>query len=193
MRPSRRRSTWLRTLLLAALGALALGFPTSALAVTIGSDLKPAPTPNSGFGCGTFGTCMILQRAIPGNPHPMKSPIDGIVRRWRYRKGVDDHSYEVRLRVVRRGAHGKWRVVDQNDPEEIPQPAGTYRFHTHLRILEGQFIAMKLEGDVHLISASHPGARYLEWYPAPPLDTALAPDYHNSDVEFLWNATVRRR
>jgi hypothetical protein len=193
MERNQRTSTYLRAWLLASLGALTFAFPTSAIGVTIGSDLKPAPTPNSGFGCGSFGTCMVMQRAIPGNPNPIKSPKNGLIRKWRYRKGVDDHTYEVRLRVVRKDADGKWKVLRQSSLEQIPEPAGTYRFDTRLRIRKGQFIAMRLEGEVHLISVDHSGARHLEWFPSPPLGSLLAPDYHNEDIEFLWNATVRKR
>ena len=85
--------------------AAALCIPGVASAAIIGSDLKPAPDPQGGWGCG-LTTCMLMQTALPGNPHPTKSPFSGVITKWRYRKATDDHTYDVRFRVVKRGDGG---------------------------------------------------------------------------------------
>lgn len=174
--------------------AAALCIPGVASAAIIGSDLKPAPDPQGGWGCG-LTTCMLMQTALPGNPHPTKSPFSGVITKWRYRKATDDHTYDVRFRVVKRGDGGQWRVVHQSPLELMPMPSGTYVFREHLPIRKGQFIAVQIVGSVAAMYAEQPGS-CLQWYPSPPFGNLTPPDYNcggGSTYEFLWNATVERR
>jgi hypothetical protein len=180
-----------------------LAFPSASSAVTIGSDLKPAPT--GAYGCGIGGTCMIMQTAIPGNPYPMKAPFDGVITKWRMRKGPggDGERGPVRLRVVRkthaplsslrRGAPpgtGHWLVVRQSAKEKLDSLAGVSVFHTHLKVHKGDRIAMKLKGTLDEISFIDPLATFKAWFPAPAVGSTTKPMFDDNNAEFLWNAKV---
>jgi hypothetical protein len=183
-----------------------LAFASASPAAIIGSDLKPAPTPSQGYGCGTGATCMVMQTSIPGNPHPMKAPFDGVITKWRMRKGPEGNGQRnpVRLRVVRRvqSAHlrgggdpgtGHWRVVRQSAKEKLDAQAGVSVFHAHLRVRKGDRIAMKLKGDFVQITVHDPPALFKSWFPAPAVGSTTKPTFDDPGAEFLWNAKIDRR
>jgi hypothetical protein len=182
------------------LAAVAAGMLISAAgahAATIGSDLQPAPN-GVGFGCGiAVPNCTVVQPFIPGNPNAMKAPFDGTVRKWRFRKGVGGNGevYSIRLRVVRKARHGKWKFVGHSKKETVGSGPGIYLFHTHVSIRKGDYIGMNLTDSPSDIGYSPPASPFPydeQWYPAPADGTKSKPDFaHNSDPEWLWNATEK--
>lgn len=179
-------------------GAIALGalvvLPANALAVTIGSDLKPAPGPTLGFGCGPSDGCAVAQTKLPGDPHPLRSPIRGVIRKWRFRKNNTGETYPVRLWVVRKQSNGAWEFLRHSRFKTIGSPAGTYAFGARLRIRKGDRIAMELSpGDHSGIGIAHTGARDAQWFPAPLMPGSFEPDAHSDGFEYPWNAKIRRR
>lgn len=195
----RGRTHTLRLALAAAAGVLlAAWFPAGAGAVTIGSDLQPAPPEFLGYGCGVEDPCTVQQTFLPGNPNPMSVPFDGRIRKWRFRKG-SDQTYEIRLRVVRRTQNGRWRFIRSSGPRTVGSLPGVYTFRSRLRVEEGDRIAIDLPaaedvegGVITQISVPLDGARANAWFPAPADGTAPPPS-DSDDYEYLWNATARRR
>jgi hypothetical protein len=177
-----------------------LAFPTIGSAVTVGSDLKGTPSPNTGYGCGTDPgnpPCTIEQISLPGDPHMTRAPFSGVIRKWRFRTTFDGGpTYELRLRVVRKVAPNKWRFIRHTAHRETGTAAGTYTFGAHLAIKKGDFIALDLPGDganVQEFYVDHPKARYNDWFPAPLDGPVTMPTHHQVGIEFFYNATVRHR
>jgi hypothetical protein len=175
-----------------ALALAAVAGVEGAGATVIGSDLRPAPNPFLGFGCGTTDPCTVQQLRIPGNPNPMAAPHPGRIRKWRVRTAGGD-PVEMRLRVVERRAGGRWRFVRSSAPRTVPSLPGVHVFEARLRIERGQRIAVDLPvGDVDGFIAGGEDASANSWFPAPPDGATRAGDRFTGS-EFLWNATVRRR
>jgi hypothetical protein len=165
-------------------------------AVTIGSNLKPAPDGGFGYSCGiTDDPCTVMQLTLPGDPYAQKSPFDGAIRKWRFRKGSGGSGeiYDVRLWVVQRDGPGLWGFVRHSQFQTIGSDPGIYRFGAHLQVHKGDRIAMELPaGDISDISTSHQDATEAAWFPAPGLGDSLMPDSKASGFEKDWNATIRR-
>jgi hypothetical protein len=188
-----------------ALAAGALSFvllvPASGSAAkskTIGSDLQGTPAPSSGFGCGP-APCAIQQLKLPGEPNRTRVPFKkGVIRKWRFRTDHPGSDYDLRLYVVRK-VDGDFRFVRRSAPEHIGPEAGTYVFRARLRVKRGDFIALELPADGEVLGparafyVAHDGALDHEWFPTPSLGSIASPDSPESDTEYFYNATVKKK
>jgi hypothetical protein len=182
--------------------AVALGLlgASPAAAKTIGSDLKPAPA-GYGYGCGAVQSCAVQQLTLPGNPFPMRAKFDGRITKWRFRKGPigDGDTYPVTLRVVHRRKNGKVRFIRSSKPGVVGAASGTYAFKAKLPIRKGDGIAISLPVGVDALDVAvvAPEAKFQGFFPAPANGTSALPFLEGgkpeTGVEYLWNATVRKR
>jgi hypothetical protein len=182
---------------LGALGAVALAVlaPAAASAAKIGSDL-PAPSDNTGFGCGVSGKCTVIQTGLAdSNPYPTKAKFDGVITDWRLRHGVAVGDYEARVRVAKKLDQKHWKFIDKTSWETIHPVEETSHFDTHMKIKKGQFIALDFRGEVDPYEISREAGKsaiYLSFFPAPPMNDRTPRENSDKNVEFLYNATVSR-
>lgn len=176
---------------------LAILAPSGASAATIGSDLKGSPDPGAGYSCGTvFPTCAVQQLELPGNK--TRAPFSGVIRGWRFRTVFDPEpgGWKMRLRVVRKTGPGEFRWVRKSKPGLVKKP-GRHRFKAHLRIRKGDFIALQLPGqgnpNIRGFYVQRAGAESAAWFPAPANGEGGPPTDADSNLEFLYNATIKRR
>jgi hypothetical protein len=167
--------------------------------VTIGSDLKGAADPGTGFGCGiVVDSCAIQQLKLGNNPFKTKAPFKGTIRKWRFRSvvGPNPDPYKLRLRVVRRAGPGEFEFIRRSKPGLVDE-VGRLAFKTRLRVRRGDFIALELPSDeqanVNGISVVNPGSRTAEWFPAPKNGNGGVPDELNAVNEYFYNATIRKK
>jgi hypothetical protein len=177
---------------------------------TIGSDLKGTPSQTSGYSCGTSGDpCAIQQVSLPGDPHATRAPFTGTIRKWRFRTtDVDAESYGLRLGVVRKvgsGASGdgepvetRFRFVRHSGEKQVGPEPGTYKFKARLKVKRGDFIALELpygtdNPSVQAFYVEHPGALDYSWFPIPPQGAAANPFESSVDIEYFYNATIKKK
>jgi hypothetical protein len=195
----------------AALAIVLLGPATgSAKIKTIGSDLKGTPSQSAGYSCGISGEpCAIQQVSLPGDPHATRAPFKGTIRKWRFRTtDVDAGSYGLRLGVVRKvgsGASGdgepvetRFRFVRHSGEKQVGPEPGTYKFKARLKVKRGDFIALELpygtdNPAVQAFYVEHPGALDYSWFPIPPQGAAANPFQSNVEIEYFYNATIKKK
>ncbi len=177
---------------------LAIIVPSGASAATIGSDLKGSPDPGSGYSCGIgIASCAVQQLELPADR--TRAPFRGVIRSWRFRTVVDPETpggWKFRLRVVRKTGPGQFKFVRKSKPGRVKKP-GRHRFKSHLRIKKGDFIALQLPGhdnpNIQGFYVQRPGAESAAWFPAPANGEGGPPTDADSNQEFLYNATIKRR
>jgi hypothetical protein len=186
--------------LAAAALAIVLVVPATASAKvkTIGSDLQGTPSPSAGFGCGP-APCAIQQLTLPGDPNRTRVPFKkGVIRKWRFRTDHPASDYDLRLYVVRKVKNGDFRFVRRTAQEHIGE-AGTFVFRTRLKVRRGDFIALELPADGEVLAparafyVAHDGALDHEWFPTPSLGSTASPDSPESDTEYFYNATIKKK
>lgn len=132
-----------RWLLPACLGAaLAFAAPARA-AVTIG----PKTLPERSAVISAAGATIFTNDAVPGAT--LASPIDGVVVRWRVRRGSGPGSLfpdTITLRILRpTGVAGQFTAVGTSAPHAVPggeDPIDVYEFPTQLPIKAGDRIGL---------------------------------------------------
>jgi hypothetical protein len=203
-----RRVFWLGAIASALLIVLLLPVAAGAKKKTIGSDLQGTPSQSQGFSCG-MQSCAIQQVSLPGDPHATRAPFKGTIRRWRFRTtDVDGEAYGLRLGVVREvgaGASGdgepvetRFRFVRHSAEQQVGPEPGTYVFKSRLKVKRGDFIALELPYGpddlvVQAFYVEHENALDYEWFPIPPAGTAANPFDSGVDIEYFYNATVKKK
>jgi RTX calcium-binding nonapeptide repeat (4 copies) len=155
--------------LCAVVGAAALAAPSaSQAAITIGSDLGPAPA--NGLACVANPSCTWANTALPGQQ--VTSPIDGVVARWRIRVASTPGA-DLRLKVIR-PAGGAHTGVNTSATQSLAASAidQTHVFPTSQPIVTGDQIALDVDGDGEagnlVIETAGPmmGVTELRWVPS---------------------------
>jgi hypothetical protein len=128
---------------IAALAAVLVAAPASGeAAVTIGSDLSPAPS-SAGTCTPPTDPCTVANLALLGGGE-LSSPIDGVVVRWRARASNDEPGgTPLRLRVIRPRAGGSFTAISSSTTREFPDsPMATETFATRQSIAAGDQIGL---------------------------------------------------
>jgi hypothetical protein len=129
----------------AAVAAVVIAAPAGAdAAVTIGSDLAPAPT-DSNACAPASGACTVTNASLLGGGE-LGSPIDGVVVRWRARASNDQPGgTPLRLRVIRPAGGGAFTGISGSATREFPDsPMATKTFATRQSIAAGDQIALDI-------------------------------------------------
>ena len=165
---------------------LAAVAPASAEAVqTFGSTLPSGAGPDipcSGTTCATS-----LEQTAGGSQ--ARSPIDGIVVRWRLRTTVAQ-SGTVRLRVLRDVGGGSWKFLRSSDSSAVPATAGVHVFPARVPISAGDHIGLDRPSTLNEIFRTATSALSHVFPSPPPADDASAAGSDEADRELLINADV---
>jgi hypothetical protein len=120
-------------------GAILLAAPAAHAAVTIGSSLAPAAT---SVGCTEGTPCTFLGTDVPPSniaPDGLRSPIDGVVVRWRVKSGSAGNP--VKLRVMSPATDPEWTGVGTSAARATVVGTSPF-FATRLRISAGDGIGV---------------------------------------------------
>jgi hypothetical protein len=149
--------------LFAAAGALALAAPASASgAVTLG----PNPLPQRTSVIGVGGARIFVNSVVPGVT--LSSSLDGVVVRWRVRRGAGPGSLPadtITLRILRpTGVANQFTAVGTSDAHAVPagasDPIDVHEFPTRLPITTGDRVGLGTTAGTFAALAM-PGASYL--------------------------------
>jgi hypothetical protein len=190
-----RRSALVPTI---AVGGLLALSPASFGAVTIGSDLNPAPDTWIGNSANTF----TLAQLTPAGGPALQSPMIGVVVRGRIRTdgGSTDHPF--RLRVLRPNLTAGTGTGVATGPAETPPVGSTmHTFNARLPISAGDGVGVdgaptpaggppQPGQPFGAYLASVGGSLVPDWIPALADGQTRAPSSVNSDLELLVNADV---
>lgn len=186
------RAMRIQTLWMAAALAVLL-IPTAAHGATMGPRGFAGPSIFT-QSCGVTGPCTWANAKLPEGR--ARSPIDGVISRWEIRvTGSGAVSPQVLRRTVNQPGvvNDAFKAVREGTQQTITSD-GTYGFAENLRIREGDFLGVRVEGASLGIRGITDGfSRYLGFYP--PLtpgagsDTATAPGLAGDNL--LIKARVR--
>jgi RTX calcium-binding nonapeptide repeat (4 copies) len=177
----------------AAFAAALVAPSTGQAAITIGSDLTPAPT--NGLACVATPSCTWANIALPGQQ--VTSPTDGVVTSWRVRVASTPGA-DLRLKVIR-PAGGSYTGVNTSATQSLPASGvdQTHVFPTSQPIAAGDQIALDVDGDGEagnlIVEAAGPmvGVTELRWVPSLLDGETRAPTNTFTDNgELLVNADV---
>ena len=155
-------------------------------AVTLGSDLEPAP--DTFLGCGE--DCLQIQDVLPGRQ--LVSPFDGVIVRWRARVGAGTDAQSIRIRVVRRFDADQFTLITSSPSEPIPAGAGSYTFPAQLPIRSGDQLGGDATAQSEIVWGAEVGGAHFLTYIPNPLDGGITsePGPGGDDTELLINADV---
>jgi hypothetical protein len=166
---------------------------TGQAAITIGSDLAPAPV--NGLACISNPSCTWANTTLPGQQ--VTSPTDGVVTRWRVRVASTPGA-DLRLKVIR-PAGGPYTGVNTSATQSLPASGvdQTHVFPTSQPIAAGDQIALDVDGDGEagnlIVEAAGPmaGVTELRWVPSL-LDgeTRVPTNTFTDNGELLMNADI---
>jgi hypothetical protein len=181
----RRRMTL--SLSAAAVLLVLLGGEAKAATVTVGSPLT------AGFGgqysSSPSGTWVNSAIAEPGSS--VASPVSGTIVRWRMLGNYSGGPF--RLRVLRPDGTGKFTGAGTSQPfNPIPlmQKGALQTFDTSLPINAGDLIGLDVTTGTQIPVAGVTGSHVINWFPALPDGSSLAPPYNFDNVELGFNADV---
>jgi hypothetical protein len=176
----------------AAVGVLLVAPSASSAAVTIGSDLAPAPV--NGLSCST-ASCTWANTSLPGQQ--ITSPVNGVVVRWRVRVASTPGA-DMRLKVIRPVGSG-YQGVNTSTTRSLPASGvdTTHEFATTQPIAVDDQVAVDIDGAPEssntLIETAGPsmGVTELRWEPSLADSEARDPTFtFVNNGEVLLNADV---
>jgi len=168
-----------------AAGALAFLSLASAHAetVTVGSPLKAT----FGGSLGSAPTGTWANTALPEPGAHVSSPVSGVIVRW-HMTGNYSVGDPFELRVLEPASPGEYKGAGTSSP--VTPTGGMQTFATNLPIKEGDLIGLNVNNGfigAAGVSASH----VVDWFPALPDGSTLAPPYFSNDTELGFNAEVQ--
>lgn len=135
---------------------------TAAAAVTFGSTL---PAPSAGFYDSCDQPCTAAQVELPGAK--TRSPVDGVIVRFRLRTGAGSDAQQVKFRVLRSSDGVSFTGAGTSAAFNLPTTAGVTEFPVNMPVRTGDYVGIDLPGGSKraLIIAQNADAFQAGWFP----------------------------
>ena len=182
----RRRTRRLATVIGGAALVAALGIPSAAGAVTLGSTHVSRNSQGAAF-CGGFENCGYVQTALPGAT--TKAPFSGRIKEWNVH--LEDPG-SLQLLVVRKQADGDFKAVAASSVR-TPTTDGVKHLGANLPIHKGDRVGLNLLDENAFVETLDATRAPLQFFtPAFEIGTPQQPfaPFFNS-TEFLFNAKLQ--
>jgi hypothetical protein len=168
------------------LGAIVLALPAPArAAVSFGSSLASGSDP---VGCSE-DECTSTLEDVQGGSHA-RSPIEGVVVRWRLRTNtVPAPGESVRLRILRDMGSNSWHFVRSSGQFTVAPVSGVHAFDARVRIGAGEYIGLDRPAAMDVFRPA-PGAVTNLFADSPPSDGETLGNGGDPGRELLINADV---
>jgi TIR domain len=160
--------------------------------VTLGSDLRLAPSEERWYCTGSGGnspSCAFVLTRLPEVDRLVQAPFDGVVTGWQVRGAGGPIRLIVARGEVKPGGRSSLARV-QGSAEQVVRGDGQFR--TRLKIRSGDAVGLQLSVGAYG-NAPYSDGTWLElWIPPLGPERQRAEDSSEQDYELLYNASIER-